>query len=150
MDKNKRRRSIIAILIVVIIVTTSFSIFFASQLLKPLPAYEVKGGTTHPRVILDLMKRGTVVIFLTSDGCGESCDNIAQKIADLQSQYKGTNVVFATFSSSSNETSQSIFRNYEIHFVPAVLVISRDGAVVKFERYVDMNNVKSAIEDVRQ
>jgi thiol-disulfide isomerase/thioredoxin len=150
MDKNKRRRSIIAILIIVIIVTTSFSIFFAYQKFKPVPAYEFKTGVTHPEAIRDLMKHGTVVLLFTMNDC-DPCVNMTRKMTDLQLQYRGTDVTFATFNYNDNATSNSILQHYGITFVPEIFVIRRDGAVVNFSTdYTNMNSVKSAIEDARK
>jgi len=58
--------------------------------------YEFKGGITPPKLVSDLMKNGTVILFITQNNC-PACEQTLPKITDLQKQYNGTNVTFATF-----------------------------------------------------
>ena len=150
MDK---RRFVIAILISVIIVTTSFSIFFAYQKFKPTPAYEFKTSMNHPQEIRDLMKEHeTIVLFFIKQQQGEysPCEQMKPKMADLQSQYSGTDVTFMTIDVNDNTiASQSITKNYGIQQVPTVVVVRSDGAVVTFIGESDTNTVKSAIEEAQ-
>jgi thiol-disulfide isomerase/thioredoxin len=164
--KKLERRQFIAALLVVIIVAASFSIFFAYQLFKPVPAYEFKTGINHPAVISNWLKNGTVVLFFTENNC-PPCGFVAPKIANLQSQYSGTNVTFATINVDDNATSMNIARNYGLTEVPIVLVIRPDGAVATFtmkkvsdsDSYqaldgsgsysMDFNAIRSAIEEAR-
>jgi len=158
-----RRRQLIAALSVVIIVAASVSVFFAYQLLFP-PAYAFKTGITHPALISDLLKNGTVVLYFTQNNC-PACDVAALKIADLQSQYKGTDVTIMTVNFDGNATSRSIGQRYGILWTPEVFVIRPDGAVANFsmkkdsssDSYqwggagysMDFNAIRSAIEEAR-
>jgi len=178
MDTHKRRQ-LIAALVVVIIVGASLDILIAYKLFVPAPAsaYEFKTGFNHPQEINDLITRnGTVVLFFIhgphswEEKC-PPCESMKPKIADLQSQYNGTNVTFATFNVDDNATSQRIFFNYGIQSVPQVFVIRSDGASAIFkgdgktlldinsvasaifkgdgQTLIDINSVKSAIEEAR-
>jgi len=157
MDTHTRRQ-LLAALIVVIIVATSFSVFFAYQLFKPVPAYEFKTGVNHPQEISGLINNGTVVLYFSMNDC-PPCDDVAPKIADLQSHYNGTNVTFKTFNLEDNATSQRIFFSYGIQWVPQVFVIRPDGAVANFTmkkdsgsdsfHAMDFNAIRSAIEEAR-
>lgn len=176
MDTHKRRQ-LIAALCVVIIVAASVSVFFAYQLLFP-PAYAFKNGVNHPQAISNLLKNGTVVLYFTQNNC-PPCDFVAPKIADLQSQYKGTDVTVMTVNPDGNTTSRSAFINYDdnptsrsifsaygIQWTPEVFVIRPDGAVANFSMKkdsgsdsfhaqdggsynMDFNAIRSAIEEAR-
>jgi thiol-disulfide isomerase/thioredoxin len=111
--------------------------------------YEFQSGISPPKTVSDLMKNGTVVLFLTKNGC-TVCEQVKPKIADLQSQYEGTNVTFAHFNFEDNATSQAIFRAYSVQDTPTTIVVRKDGAVAKFIGDFDTNTVKSAIEDARR
>lgn len=149
MDTHKRRQ-LISALIVVIIVGASFSVFFAYQLFKPVPAYEFKTGVNHPQEINNLLKNGTVVLYLSSndENWCQPCGEMTPKIANLQSQY--TDVKFLRFNYDDNSTSAAIFENYGISYVPAIMVIRSDGAVAKFVGETDISPIKSTIDEARQ
>lgn len=152
MDSHKRRL-IIAALIVVIIAASSFSAFFAYRLFAPAPTYEFKTGINHPAVISNLLKNGTVVVLYFSMNNCPPCDEMPPKIADLQSQYKGTEVTILTLNVSDNATALQLARNYGIQSIPQVFVIRPDGAVANVTSenypYIDFNVIRSAIEDAR-
>jgi thiol-disulfide isomerase/thioredoxin len=150
MDKNERRQFVAAILIVFISVASIMAIGLA---FRP-PAYEFKTGVTHPQEISNLLKNGTVVLLFTQDHCAD-CMKGAQIMADLQSQYNGTNVTFARFNAYDNTTtSLKMFKDYDIRAgidsFPQIFVIRGDGAVAKFTyKTIDISLIKSAIEDAQ-
>jgi thiol-disulfide isomerase/thioredoxin len=111
--------------------------------------YEFKSGTTPPAVISNLLKNGTVVLFLTKNDC-PICEQVKPKIADLQAQYNGTNVTFVRFNYEDNSTSQSVFRNYAVQNTPTTIVVRKDGATATFISDFDTSTLKSAIEDAQK
>lgn len=149
MDRGKRRRLMIVMLIAIIVIAASDAALLLHAAFTPAPAYTFQTGVNHPQEIKDLMKNGTVVLFFTENGC-PPCDDMRPKVADLQSQYKGTGVTFAAFNAEDNATSKSIIENYGIKNVPEVFVIRSDGAVANFTgANTDIKTVQSAIDDAR-
>ncbi len=111
--------------------------------------YEFKSGTTPPQEVRDLMKKGTVVLFITQNNCPD-CEKVKPKLADLQSQYTGTNVTFAQFNINDNKTSYNIAKTYGVTATPTTIVLRHDGAAAAFVSDFDTGTVKSAIEDARK
>jgi thiol-disulfide isomerase/thioredoxin len=111
--------------------------------------YEFKGGITPPKVVSDLMKNGTVVLFFTQNNC-PACEQTIPKITDLQKQYNGTNVTFATFNIDNSTTSRNAGQVYGVSATPTTVVLRKDGAAAIFVGVFDENTVKSAIEDARK
>jgi hypothetical protein len=92
---------------------------------------------------------------------------VAPKIADLQSQYNGTDVTVRTFNFDDSSTPKMLFSSYGIQYVPQVFVIRPDGAVANFSMKkdsgsdsfhpqdgsgsysMDFNAIRSAIEEAR-
>ncbi|MGZ8875991.1 MAG: hypothetical protein ACXW1F_05815, partial [Halobacteriota archaeon] len=50
--------------------------------------YEFKSGITPPKAVSDLMKNGTVILFITQNNC-PTCEQTRPMITDLQKQYNG-------------------------------------------------------------
>jgi thioredoxin-like negative regulator of GroEL len=111
--------------------------------------YEFKSGITPPKAVSDLMKNGTVILFITQNNC-PTCEQVRPMIADLQKQYNGTNVTFATFNIDNNTTSSNVGRVYGVSATPTTVVLRKDGAAAIFVGVFDENTVKSAIEDTRK
>ncbi len=112
--------------------------------------YEFKSGTTPPKEVSDLMKNGTVVLFITQNNCPD-CEKAKPKIADLQTQYNGTNVTFARFNIDDNATSNNIAKTYAVRATPTTIILRHDGAYASFvSSDFDTNTMKSAIEDARK
>ena len=111
--------------------------------------YEFKSGITPPKLVSDLMKNGTVILFITKNDC-PACEQTRPLITALQSQYNGTNVTFVTFNTSDNSTSQLVARAYGVTATPTTVVLRKDGAAAIFVGVFDSNTVKSAIEDARK
>ncbi|MGZ4904127.1 MAG: thioredoxin family protein [Halobacteriota archaeon] len=111
--------------------------------------YEFKSGTTPPKEVSDLMKNGTVVLFVTQNNCPD-CEKVKPKIADLQSQFTGTNVTFARFNIDDNKTSYNIAKTYGVAATPTTIVLRHDGAAAAFVSDFDVSTMKSAIEDARK
>jgi thiol-disulfide isomerase/thioredoxin len=111
--------------------------------------YEFKTGTTHPNIVSDLLKKGTVVLFLTQNNC-PTCEQVKPKIADLQSQFNGTNVTFARFNLDDNSTSKSLFGAYAVKSTPTTIIVRKDGATATFIGDFDTSTVKSAIQDAQK
>jgi len=111
--------------------------------------YEFKSGITPPTAVSDLMKNGTVILFITKNDC-PACEQTRPLITALQSQYNGTNVTFVTFNTSDNSTSQLVARAYGVTATPTTVVLRKDGAAAIFVGVFDSNTVKSAIEDARK
>ncbi|MGZ7194296.1 MAG: TlpA family protein disulfide reductase [Halobacteriota archaeon] len=111
--------------------------------------YEFKGGITPPKVVSDLMKNGTVVLFITQNNC-PACEEALPKLMDLQKQYNGTNVTFATFNVDNSTTSRNVGQVYGASATPTTVVLRKDGAAAVFVGVFDENTVKSAIEDARK
>jgi thiol-disulfide isomerase/thioredoxin len=111
--------------------------------------YEFKSGTTPPTVVNNLLKNGTVILFLTQDDC-PTCEQVKPKIATLQSQYNGTNVTFAHFNLQDNATSSSLFSAYAVKTTPTTIVVRKDGATATFIGDFDASTLKSAIEDAQK
>jgi thiol-disulfide isomerase/thioredoxin len=163
MDRGKRRRLMIVMLIAIIVIAASDAALLLHAAFTPTPAYTsytFETGVNHPQQIKDLMKNGTVVLYLTENGC-PPCYTMIPKVADLQSQYKGAGVTFLHFNYDDNSTSQSILSNYvkqlQIDYLPAILVIRGDGATALFKpaindgvHEIDLNNVKSAIDEAQR
>ena len=140
---------VIAVIVLFMVASLSIAGCFINNTPSPTAAYEFKTGFTHPTEINDLMKHGAVVLYFTKNNC-PPCDTMAPKIADLQSQYESTDVTFATLNYDDNATSHSIFTNYGIEYMPAILVIRGDNAVAKFTgEPTDINAVKSAIGEAQ-
>jgi thioredoxin-like negative regulator of GroEL len=111
--------------------------------------YEFKSGITPPKAVSDLMKNGTVILFITQNNC-PACEQTRPMIEDLQKQYNGTNVTFATFNIDNNTTSSNVGRVYGVSATPTTVVLRKDGAAAIFVGVFDENTVKSAIEDTRK
>ncbi len=111
--------------------------------------YEFKSGTTPPKEVSDLMKNGTVVLFVTQNNCPD-CEKVKPKIADLQTQYKGQNVTFATFNIDDNATSNNIARTYAVRATPTTIVLKSNGAFAPFVSDFDISTMKSAIADAQK
>ncbi len=111
--------------------------------------YEFKSGTTPPKEVSDLMKNGTVVLYITQNNCPD-CEKVKPKVADLQTQYKGTNVTFATFNIDDNMTSTNIAKTYAVRATPTTIVLRHDGSYAPFVSDFDTSTMKSAIEDARK
>ncbi|MGZ4915969.1 MAG: thioredoxin family protein [Halobacteriota archaeon] len=111
--------------------------------------YEFKSGITPPKEVSDLMKNRTVVLFITQNNCPD-CEKVKPKLADLQSQYQGTNVTFARFNIDDNKTSYNIAKTYGVAATPTTIVLRHDGAAAAFVSDFDTSTVKSAIEDARK
>ncbi len=110
---------------------------------------EFKSGITPPQAVGNLMKNGTVVLFVTQNNCPD-CEKVAPKIADLQSQYAGANVTIAHFNINDNSTSYNIAKAYGVSATPTTIVLRKDGAAASFVSDFDTSTVKSAIEDARK
>jgi thiol-disulfide isomerase/thioredoxin len=110
--------------------------------------YEFKSGITPPTAVSDLMKNGTVVLFITKNNC-PACEQTRPMIADLQKQYNGTNVTFVEFNTDNNATSQLIAKAYGVSGTPTTIVLRKNGAAASFVGVFDENTVKSAIADAR-
>lgn len=111
--------------------------------------YEFKSGITPPKAVSDLMKNGTVILFITQNDC-PACEQTRPKIAALQSQYNGTNVTFVEFNIDKNATSRSIGQVYGVSATPTTVVLRKDGAAATFVGVFDQGVVKSAIDDARK
>jgi thioredoxin-like negative regulator of GroEL len=111
--------------------------------------YEFKSGITPPKAVSDLMKNGTVILFITQNDC-RACEDTRPKIAALQSQYNGTNVTFVDFNIDKNATSRSIGQVYGVSATPTTVVLRKDGAAATFVGIFDQSVVKSAIDDARK
>jgi thiol-disulfide isomerase/thioredoxin len=111
--------------------------------------YEFKTGTTPPTEVSNLLKNGTVVLFLTKNNC-PICEQVKPKIADLQTQYNGTNVIFAHFNFEDNATSQRLFSSYGVQNTPTTIVVRKDGASATFISDFDASTLKSAIGDAQK
>jgi thiol-disulfide isomerase/thioredoxin len=111
--------------------------------------YEFKSGITPPKVVSDLMKNGTVILFITQNNC-PTCEQTRPRIADLQKQYNGTNVTFVNFNIDNNTTSRNVGQVYGVSATPTTVVLRKDGAAAIFVGLFDENIVKSAIEDARK
>ena len=82
-------------------------------------------GTTPPQAVSDLLRHGTAVLLINQNHC-QSCDDENPKFVDLQTQYKNTNVRFATFNIDDNITSQRVARAYNVTGTPTILVIREE------------------------
>jgi thiol-disulfide isomerase/thioredoxin len=111
--------------------------------------YEFKSGIATPKAVSDLMKNGTVILFITQNNC-PACEQTQPKITALQSQYNGTNVTFVNFNIDNNATSRTIGQAYGVSATPTTVVLRKDGAAAIFVGDFDQNTVKSAIEDARK
>ena len=111
--------------------------------------YEFKSGITPPKAVSDLMKNGTVILFITQNNC-PACEQTRPLITSLQSQYNGTNVTFVNFNIDNNVTSRTIGQTYGVTSTPTTVVLRKDGAAAIFVGVFDSNTVKSAIEDARK
>jgi thiol-disulfide isomerase/thioredoxin len=111
--------------------------------------YEFKSGITPPKVVSDLMKNGTAILFITQNNC-PACEQTHPMITDLQKQYNGTNVTFTTFNIDNNTTSRNVGQVYGVSATPTTVVLRKDGAAAIFVGVFDENTVKSAIEDARK
>ncbi len=111
--------------------------------------YEFKSGTTPPKVVSDLMKNGTVVLFITQNNCPD-CEKVKPKVADLQTQYKDSNVPFAEFNINDNATSYDVSKTYSVRATPTTIVLRHDGAYAPFVSDFDINTMKSAIADAQK
>jgi len=112
--------------------------------------YEFKGGITPPKAVSDLMKNNrTVVLFVTQNNC-PTCEQVKPKIADLQAQYRGTNVTFAHFNINDNATSYNVAKAYSVTATPNTIVIRKDGAAAIFVGDFDAGTLKSAVQDAQQ
>jgi len=111
--------------------------------------YEFKSGITPPKAVSDLMKNGTVVLFITQNDC-PACEQTRPLITALQSQYNGTNVTFVNFNIDNNATSMNIGHTYGVTSTPTTVVLRKDGAAAIFVGVFDPSTVKSAIEDARK
>jgi thiol-disulfide isomerase/thioredoxin len=113
-------------------------------------------GTAPPRAVSDLIQNGgTAVLLINQYGC-PPCGEEIPKFADLQTQYKDTNVSFATFNIDDNSTSKVVAMTYGVTFTPQIFVIREDGAFAKFigapnsTGLIDLSTVKSAIDDAQK
>jgi thiol-disulfide isomerase/thioredoxin len=111
--------------------------------------YEFKSGIAPPKAVSDLMKNGTVILFITQNNC-PACEQAQPLITSLQSQYNGTNVTFVNFNIDNNVTSRTIGQAYGVTSTPTTVVLRKDGAAAIFVGVFDPNTVKSAIEDARK
>ncbi|MGZ8885176.1 MAG: thioredoxin family protein [Halobacteriota archaeon] len=111
--------------------------------------YEFKSGITPPKAVSDLMKNGTVILFITQNNC-PTCEQTRPMITDLQKQYNGTNVTFVNFNIDNNTTSMNVGHVYGVSATPTTVVLRKDGAAAIFVGVFDENIVKSAIEDARK
>jgi thiol-disulfide isomerase/thioredoxin len=111
--------------------------------------YEFKSGITPPKLVSDLMKNGTVILFITQNNC-PACEQTLPKITDLQKQYNGTNVTFATLNIDNSSSSRNVGQVYGVSATPTTVVLRKDGAAATFVGVFDENTVKSAIEDARK
>jgi thiol-disulfide isomerase/thioredoxin len=111
--------------------------------------YEFKSGITPPKAVSDLMKNGTVILFITQNNC-PACEQTRPMITDLQKQYNGTNVTFVNFNIDNNTTSRNVGQVYGVSATPTTVVLRKDGAAAIFVGVFDENIVKSAIEDARK
>ncbi len=112
--------------------------------------YSFKTGTTPPKEVSDLMKNGTVVLFVTQNNCPD-CDKAKPRIADLQTQYNGTNVTFATFNIDTNASSRNIGQTYAVRATPTIIVLKHDGAFASFVGSdFSLSDMKSAIADAQK
>ena len=113
-------------------------------------------GTAPPRAVSDLLRHGTAVLLINQHNCPD-CDEENPKFADLQPQYKDTNVTFATFYVDDNGTSLRVAQAYAVNVTPTILVVRDDGAFAKLlpapypsTAQIDSNTVKSAIDDAQK
>ncbi|MGZ5539558.1 MAG: thioredoxin family protein [Halobacteriota archaeon] len=111
--------------------------------------YEFKSGITPPKAVSDLMKNGSVILFITQNNC-PTCEQTRPMITDLQKQYNGTNVTFVNFNIDNNTTSMNVGHVYGVSATPTTVVLRKDGAAAIFVGVFDENIVKSAIEDARK
>jgi len=111
--------------------------------------YEFKSGIAPPKAVSDLMKNGTVILFITQNNC-PACEQTQPLIAALQSQYNGTNVTFVNFNIDNNSTSMNVGKAYGVTATPTTVVLRKDGAAAIFVGVFDPSTVKSAIEDARK
>lgn len=111
--------------------------------------YEFKSGPTPPKEVSDLMKNGTVVLYFWQTNCPD-CAKVKPKLADLESQYNGTNVTFAQMKVDDNTTANRIAHDYSVSATPTLIVLRRDGATARWVSDFDTGTVKSAIEDARK
>jgi thiol-disulfide isomerase/thioredoxin len=111
--------------------------------------YEFKSGITPPKAVSDLMKNGSVILFITQNNC-PACEQTRPMITDLQKQYNGTNVTFVNFNIDNNTTSRNVGQVYGVSATPTTVVLRKDGAAAIFVGVFDENTVKSAIEDTRK
>ena len=108
--------------------------------------YEFKSGITPPTVVSNLMQNHTVVLFITQNNCPD-CEQARPLIANLQSQFNGTNVTFANFNINDNATSQSVAKAYGVTATPTTVVLRKDGSAAIFVGVFDPSTVQSAIND---
>ncbi len=112
--------------------------------------YTFKSGTTPPKEVSDLMKNRTVILFMTQNNCPD-CEQAKPRIADLQTQYNGTNVTFVTFNIDNNVTSKNIGQTYGVRATPTIIVLRHDGAFASFVGSdFSLSDMKSAIADAQK
>ncbi len=112
--------------------------------------YTFKSGITPPKEVSDLMKNRTVILFMTQNNCPD-CEQAKPRIADLQTQYNGTNVTFVTFNIDNNVTSKNIGQTYGVRATPTIIVLRHDGAFASFVGSdFSLSDMKSAIADAQK
>jgi thiol-disulfide isomerase/thioredoxin len=122
----------------------------------PATSTQFTTGTAPPQAVSDLLRHGTAVLLINQRNC-PNCDEENPKFADLQAQYKDTNVSFATFNINDNGTSLRVAHAYNVTITPTILVVREDGAFAKLvcplypdNALIDLNAVKSAIDDAQK
>ncbi|MGZ7169152.1 MAG: thioredoxin family protein [Halobacteriota archaeon] len=125
------------------------------------PAYQFTYSGTPPQTISDVLNNGTPVLLFVQTACPVDGDAkpctagkmIIPEFADLQKQFKDTDVQFEVVDIGHNVTSQILARTYAVTATPAILVIRDDGAVARFVQQpllaIDFAAVQRAIDDAR-
>lgn len=142
--KSKARVRYIALIASVCL----FSVTVSGCLNINQSGYEFKSGIATPTVVSNLMQKEPVILFITQNNCPD-CEQARPLIANLQSQYNGTNVTFVNFNINDNSTSQSVAKAYGVTATPTTVVLRKDGSAAIFVGVFDPSTVKSAIDDAR-
>ncbi len=125
------------------------------------PPYQFAYSDAPPQTISDVLKNGTPVLLFVQTTCPVGGDTkpcsagklIIPEFAELQKQYKNTDVQFEVVDVSNNPTSQILAKTYAVSATPAILVVRDDGAVARFIQQplsaIDFTAVQRAIDDAR-
>lgn len=149
-------KKVAAIIVLVMVALLSLA-GCVSNTTPATPTYQFTTGTAPPQAVSDLLRYGTAVLLINQRNC-TACEEANPKFADLQTQYKDTDVRFATFNVNDNSTSAHVALAYAVNSTPTMLIIRKDGAFAKITvpppypstALIDLNTVKSAIDDAQK